>query len=226
MRAGIRRFGRAGGSASVVPVDAGRQFGGDPAPPAVASPPRARALDGAGFALLRERFGRTLLRAGWPGIGGVALLAGAAVFAYLTGAAIDERRAELAEERARLLRGEVRQTPGGDERERLKAFYDRFPLATELPARLRLLHELATAQGVNVQRTDYRSTIESGTPLLEVTLSIPVNGEFAALYGWLGELLREMPEVALDTLSVKRATTDTTTVEAELRLQLYVRGRP
>ena len=182
-------------------------------------------FDRAAIALLRERLGRIVLRAGWAGGVGVALLVVAAVFSQVTDTATEERRAALASERARLLRGEVRREPEVNERERLKAFYQRFPVATDLPEVLRRLHEHATARGVSLQRTDYRSSAEAGTPLLQVTLTIPVNGEFANLYGWLAEVLREMPEVALETLNVKRPAANSTVVEAEVRLQLYLRGR-
>lgn len=209
--------------ATVVPFDDGETRGSAGATRSPSSPRAASAHGRA--ALLRERVGRAVLRAGWPGLVGFALLVLASVLGPAWRVAADERRVELADERARLLRGEVRETPAVGERERLDAFYARFPHVADLPAALRRLHEHASARGVDLLRTDYRSTIDAGTPLQQVTLSIPVEGEFDSLYGWLADLMREMPEVGLESLSVERTATDTNVVAAELRLQLYLRGR-
>lgn len=185
---------------------------------------RAR-IDRASFVMLRERLGRVAMRAGWAGLAGIVLLAVAVVGGRLGAAANEERRVALTEERARVVRSETQPTPETDDRERLKAFYGRFPPATDLPVSLRRLHDHATAHGIRLQRTDYNSAASPATPLTQVTLNIPVQGEAAALYGWLAELLRDMPELALESVTLKRATTDASEVEAEVRMQLYLRGR-
>ena len=219
-RRALRDLFRASPPAGVVPYDGSEMLG-------AGSSPRAPDAGRNGVAaLLRERVARALLRAGWPGLIGVALLVLASILCYAGRISADERRLVLADEHARLLRGEVREAPVVSDRERLGTFYQRFPRAADLPVSLRRLHEHASARGVNLLRTVYRSATEAGTPLLQVTLSIPVEGEFDVLYDWLADLLREMPEVALESLSVERAATDTSVVAAELRLQLYLRGRP
>jgi Tfp pilus assembly protein PilO len=218
----LRDSFRASPPAGVVPVDAGERLG---SADAARSRRRSPAPGHGRGALIRERAGRAVLRAGWPGIVGVVLVVLASVVGYAGRLATDERRVELADERVRLLRGEDRAAPVVSDGERLEAFYGRFPRVAELPASLRRLHEHASAHGVDLQRTDYRSATVAGTPLVQVTLSIPVEGGFGPLYEWLADLLREMPEVALESLSVERAATDTDTVAAELRLQLYLRGR-
>lgn len=218
----LRGLFRASPGARVVPFDSSETRG---SVGAVDPLPAPGASGGGRATLLRERAGRAALRAGWPGIVGVTLFVLASVLGYAGRLAADERRVELAEERARLLRGDVRKAPAVSDGERLEAFYARFPRAADLPASLRRLHEHASARGVDLQRTEYRSATQAGTPLVQVTLSIPVEGEFGSLYGWLADLQREMPEVALESLSVERAATDTDAVSAELRLQLYLRGR-
>lgn len=215
----LRDLFRASPPARVVPAAGGETLGSARAVSS-GSTPQGRA------GLVRERVGRAVLRAGWPGIVGVMLLVLASALGYAGRLATDERRVELADERGRLLRGEDREAPVVSDGERLEAFYGRFPRGADLPASLRRLHEHASARGVDLQRTDYRSGAVAGTPLLQVTLSIPVEGEFGPLYDWLADLLREMPEVALESLRVERAATDTDAVTAELRLQLYLRARP
>ncbi|HJV26887.1 MAG TPA: hypothetical protein VJ673_14460 [Aromatoleum sp.] len=182
--------------------------------------PRSKIL----LRLARERVGRIAAGAGWIGGVGAALLLIALAASWFVARDTDERRAALAAERAALLRGEGRQTPVVDERERLKTFYDRFPPAADLPARLHRLDELAVSHGVTSKRTDYRSGTASGTSLQVVSLAIPIEGEFKAIYDWLADVLNDMPEVALESLNVKRADSATSAVEAEARLQIYLRS--
>lgn len=174
---------------------------------------------------LRARLLRSLQRAGWAGALGAGLLAFALAFGYTVAEDQSRRQSELAAERARLLK--AASGPAADQRseaERLAAFYARFPAETALPARLRELHRLAADHGVALARADYRISRESGTGLQRVTLSLPVSGAFEPVYGWLAEVLATMPEVALDSLSVKREETTDGELEVELRLVLFVRG--
>ena len=177
------------------------------------------------FRLARESVGRLAMNAGLPGALGVVLLAAAVLGGYVASADNDRRVAELAAEQGRIERSASAPAPGTDERARVVAFFERFPLISALPDSLRRLNEHAAAHGISVQRADYRSTVVTGTPLTLVSLTIPVQADAEALYVWLGALLREMPEIALESVSLKRETSDAATVEADIRLQLYLRGR-
>jgi Tfp pilus assembly protein PilO len=183
-----------------------------------------RALS-APFAALRASLLRSVHRAGWAGAVGAGLLAFALAFGYTVAAEQGTRRQQLAAERTRLLQAAA--APVADqrsERERLEAFYARFPSAADLPARLQELHRLAEAHGVVLARADYRSSREAGTRLQRVSLSLPLSGAFEPVYQWLAEVLATMPEVAVEGLSLKREGTDAGEVDIELHLALFVRG--
>ncbi len=179
------------------------------------------------LAPLREQALRLLRQAGWAGALGLALLLSAFVLDAASAAVDAERRAALAAERARLLQGvvsaEAAQRGGpahvGD-------FYTAFPPLQTLPRALARLADLADSHGVNVDRTDYRSADQAGTPLVRVALSLPVQGRFSAVHGWLGEVLATMPEVALESLVVRRAHPGAELVEGELRLLVFARRAP
>ncbi|QTQ35353.1 Uncharacterized protein ToN1_11850 [Aromatoleum petrolei] len=166
-----------------------------------------------------------MLNAGLPGALGVFLLAAAALGGYAGGTDVDRRAAALADERSRMERNADAPAPGSDDRARVAAFFERFPPAAALPDSLRRLNEHGAAHGISVRRTDYGSSVVAGTPLTLVSLTLPVEADAAALYVWLSALLREMPEIALESVSFKRDTSDAETVEADIRLQLYLRGR-
>lgn len=206
--------------ASIAPATGGGEVAGGAAPQG--NLPRS---GGPSVRLVREYVGRLALNAGLPGALGVVLLAAAVLGGYVARADNDRRAAALAEEQGRIARSASAPAPGDDGRTRVMEFFARFPPVGALPDSLRRLNEHAAAHDIDVQRTDYRSTVVSGTPLTLVSLAIPVQADAEALYVWLGALLREMPEIALESVSLKRETSDAATVEADIRLQLYLRGR-
>lgn len=187
--------------------------------------PLERDRSGNGWQQLKERVGRGVLATGWAGGAGLALLVLAAGLGLRAESLHDSRRAALAAERAELLRQQAEPRRTEDGRTRLDAYYDAFPKAVELPGRLQRVSELASAHALRLPRTDYRSTLETGSPLLAVGLVIPVEASFADIYAWLDALLQEMPEVALESLVVRREDPGSDVVEADVRLQLYLRGR-
>lgn len=175
---------------------------------------------------LRALVLRGLHRAGWAGAVGVGLMAFALAFGYTVAADQAKRQAQLAAERTRLL--QASSGPAADQRpeaERLAAFYARFPSLAELPARLQELHRLAESHGVVLARADYRASRDTGTGLQRVTLNLPASGAFEPVYQWLAEVLASMPEVALESLSIKRDDTADGEVDVELRLVLFLRGQ-
>lgn len=207
------------GLSAVVPVDGGKETF------ATVKAPRDAGRGRPGAVLMKEYVGRFAMNAGLPGALGVFLLLAAVLGAYVGRAVNDDRRATLDGEQVRLARRESAPEAGPDERAQLTAFLERFPPVAALPDSLRRLNEHAAAHGINMQRTDYNSSAVAGTSLTLVSLAIPVQADAGAIYAWLGALLQEMPEVALDSVNLKRESTETAGVEAEVRLQLYLRGR-
>lgn len=201
------------------------EAGGGEAAGSVAPQSRVARNGGSWFRLARAYISRYAMNAGLPGVLGVLLLAASFLGSYAGGVDNDRRTAALVEELSRMERSASESPSGSDERTRVVAFFDRFPPIGTLPDRLRRLNEHGAAHGIRVQRTDYGSTGVAGTPLTLVSLTIPVQADAEALYVWLRALLREMPEIALESVSLKRETSDAATVEADIRLQLYLRGR-
>lgn len=175
-------------------------------------------------ARFQEAVLRAILDAGWPGALGASLLAFALAFGFSGDAEMGAQRDALAEERARLLRP-ARHAAGAttDPRSRIDRYYAAFPARAALPARLDRLHAMAEAQGIAIEGAAYDTTDVPDTPLERVSLALPVSGDFTRVYAWLAEALREIPELALESLSVKRAATHSTEVEGRVRFVLFVR---
>lgn len=176
------------------------------------------------YAALREKSLRLLKRLGWVGGAGLLLLVGAIVVDVCMSVANYGRRSDLTAERLHLERqATVGSEAAGAPRSEAEKFYARFPEQSALPRSLARLSEMADANSLGIARADYRTVDQPGTELVRMTLSLPVHGSYGALYAWLSEMLGAMPEVALESLALRRADPDADLVEAELRLTLFAR---
>lgn len=179
-----------------------------------------------GLASLRADAQRILRSAGWAGVLGVALM----VFALAFDASGNRPLADETDTLDRQTRSLLRQQrhtapPPPTERERLDAYYAAFPAADGLPDLLVRIHGYALARGLTADKADYRSTPVAGTPLEQVALELPLHGRYAELRLWLGDLLAELPGVAVDGLLLKRANIGAEELDARVRLVIFLRGR-
>ena len=183
------------------------------------------AFDTARLDRLRERMMRAVMRAGWAGAVGVALLAFALAFGVSAGGDQAAQAEALAAERARLLKvAAAPAVPVLSDRGKLSVFYERFAPASELSVVLGRIHTAAADHGLLPERGDYRSALVSGTPLVRVTASLPMQGSFDDLYAWLGQVLAEQPGAAVEQLSIKRERATAGQIRADVRLSVFVRG--
>lgn len=169
---------------------------------------------------------RLARQAGWAGALGAALLVLALAGGAISRAQIEEARQRLAGERGRLAQAAVvARVDLRSDRERIAAYYaERFPAESVVAERLGLLYGKAGEHGIEIRRVDYRSIKEPGSPLRRIALTVPVQGEFPHIHGWLSAVLMDMPELGLEALSIKRNGSEASTLEAELRLMVYVRA--
>ncbi|WP_230971206.1 hypothetical protein [Nitrogeniibacter aestuarii] len=174
---------------------------------------------------LRERTIRAIRRAGWPGAVGLGLIAFSLAFSYSAAELQDKREAELVTERTKLMKVAASPVGGSNtNRARLTAFYDRFAMASELSNVLADIHLAAQRRGLLPERADYRSAVVTGTPLVRINATLPIEGRFDALYAWLGEVMRDHPGVVIDQMSLKRESAQASTLSADVRLSVLVRG--
>ncbi|HSD44483.1 MAG TPA: hypothetical protein VLD36_21795 [Burkholderiales bacterium] len=175
-------------------------------------------------ALKLGRLREELERLGWPGVVGLGLLAFAAMIAV---SALLPLRAEVAR-----LRGEAdelqRRIGGGERaarpqvRDQLATFYAFFPPSDSSPDWLGKIHAIAQAKGVQLASGEYRLERAPSPRLRRYQMTLPVQGTYAQIRGFVGEVLEQVPAAVVEEVSLKRESVETQRVEARVRLTLYL----
>jgi hypothetical protein len=178
-------------------------------------------MRGLTFAHLRFQ----LARHGWPAATGIALLACAAVLQFAgveaTRAQASQLRAEQAALRQRLAaRPQENRTADA----RLAAFYTGLPDAAGTAAAIEAIHHAAGANGVSLAQGEYRLAREAGAPLVRYQITLPAKASYPRLRAWLADTLNAVPAAALDEIAFRRDDAGSATVEARVRLTLFLRA--
>ena len=177
------------------------------------------------------RLRRLAHRLGWLGAAGagLALLALAEVASVARPAA--QEAAELEAQVLRLResprsRREIADGAGDDAASQLKAFLRFFPPQEQINRVVAELHEAARQEKLLLERGDYRLAEEPGLGLLRYQISLPVKGSYASIRGFLRRVLRDMPAVSLDGVSLQRQAAGEELLEAQIRLSAFHREAP
>jgi len=103
---------------------------------------------------------------------------------------------------------------------------DTLPPADEAARQIGALERLARAHGIELPRGQYSANAQAHTGLQRWTLVLPVEASYPALHAWLADALAHMPNLALDELKLKRERIESRTLQAEVRLSLYLGATP
>jgi hypothetical protein len=171
---------------------------------------------------LREELGRL----GWPGLVGLGLLGFAAMVAAT---ALLPLHAEV--ERLRDEADSLQRRLGGGERagrapveDQLATFYAFFPPRDSSPDWLGKIHAIAQAKGVQLASGEYRLERAPSPRLARYQITLPVQGTYAQVRGFVGEVLEQVPAAVIEEVSLKRESVETPRVEARVRLTIYLGG--
>lgn len=168
-----------------------------------------------------------LTTAGWQAQAGLALLVFAGGFGLLANLPVHAKAAQL---RQQLSKAEAVHVPdragaraAGDQYDE---FYRRLPPRRSLPDMLGKIYRAADGNSVELAHGDYKFTPATLAHLAGLQVSLPVNGSYAQVKKFVVRVLNEIPTASLDELSFKRESTTATTLEARIRLTLYVGTGP
>lgn len=165
---------------------------------------------------------RTLEQLGLPGVAGLALLAFCAMFYFSAATPVGKEVRSLTSEAAqadvRRTSGPVRQLPD----RQLEAFYESFPKVVSAPDALARLHEAAVMQGVTLEQGEYHLVRNGTDKLARYEMTLPIKADYLRLRKFLAQTLVDMPYVALDGVEFQRQKISDTTLEARVKMTLFL----
>jgi Tfp pilus assembly protein PilO len=165
-------------------------------------------------------------RLGWPAVvgAGLAALAAALYFSAVVPLADEGARlrgeAEDLQRRYRTGDALARDKPGSAEQ--LATFYAFFPAPRSSPEWLGKIHAAAQAKGLQLNVGEYKLERRPDSKIARYQITLPVQGTYAQVRSFVGEVLKAVPAAALDDITLRRESVDSPKVEARIRLTLYL----
>jgi Tfp pilus assembly protein PilO len=167
---------------------------------------------------------------GRPGVAGIALVVCAAA-AWLSAIrpAMEERdllrlEVEKLERRTRGAAATAERPPGAPEQ--LATFYAFFPPAASTPEWLAKIHAAAAAKGLALASGEYKVSKAGSARLARYQVTLPVQGTYPQIRGFIGAVLAEVPAAVIDEVSLKRESVESAKLEARIRITLYLGAPP
>jgi hypothetical protein len=166
-----------------------------------------------------------IARTGRAGLAGMALMAASGVFFVSTvqqvAGEVRELRVDLETAQARAA-AEPSAADTADSPESARTL----PARVDMPQVLGVLLRQADDAQLSIETAKYEiSTVKTGTLVL-YRLSFPVDGPYVKVRQFLDGALTELPELAIDDLSITRKSIADQAVEAQLRMTIFTRGQP
>jgi hypothetical protein len=168
---------------------------------------------------------RSLVRLRWPGLAGLALILFTVGLGVVTIQSARQRLIGLNEEVATLSsrlgqRGATNGSTSG--RSQLSNFYAFFPLTEDLPELLGRIHRAATQNQLLLKKGEYKFSRDADFRLARYEVTLPVNGDYATVRGFVNDVLQAVPSAAVDELTLKRESVDQPELEARVRFSLFL----
>lgn len=141
----------------------------------------------------------------------------------------EQQRVAL-EEQLRDMRARVDRAANNGELQRynphwqLDAFYQHFPGEETIPDWLGQVHAAARAHRLELLQGQYRFAEEEGKGrLARYQVTLPLQGSYTDIRGFIDQILAEVPIAALDGIGFERQKIGESSVQATVRLSLYLR---
>jgi Tfp pilus assembly protein PilO len=164
---------------------------------------------------------------GRAGVVGIALGAFAAAFYFSAVAPLATELANLraeADDLERRLQAGGASAAKGTPAEQLATFYAFFPSPQSSPDWLGKINAAARAHGLVLRSGEYKLERGAGDKLARYQITLPVAGSYAQIRGFVGRVLADVPAAALEEITLRRESVSSPTVEARIRLTLYLRS--
>ncbi|WP_051933663.1 hypothetical protein [Massilia sp. BSC265] len=108
----------------------------------------------------------------------------------------------------------------------LAHFYASLGGRRNVDRQLKTLFALAEKNGLALRQGEYRSSQDRAGRFLTYQITLPVTGRYGAIWQFAFDALRALPHASLDDVGFRRDAIGSETVEARLRLTLYLAATP
>lgn len=108
----------------------------------------------------------------------------------------------------------------------LAHFYASLGERRQVDRQLKTLFALAEKHGLSLRQGEYRSSQDRAGRFLTYQITLPVSGRYGAIWQFAFDALRALPHASLDDVGFRRDAIGSATVEARLRLTLYLAATP
>jgi Tfp pilus assembly protein PilO len=161
---------------------------------------------------------------GWPGILGLGLLVAIGGFYVSTLAPQQMRIEEMRQESAQLRQRTKRSDSDAPHApaEKLAAFYGFFPPPKDLPDLLEKIFGAARQQTLVLEQGEYRALKDSVGKLTRYQFTLPVRGTYPQIRKFVNSALAEVPALSLDSIQFERRKIGDATVDAKVKLVVYL----
>ena len=110
--------------------------------------------------------------------------------------------------------------------EQIAAFERFFPPMANINQVLGEIYSAAEKEKLVLERGEYNLSEESGLAVLRYKINLPVKGPQADIKRFVRRMLRDIPALSLDSISMQRNNVGEPTVEAQIRISVFLRGTP
>jgi Tfp pilus assembly protein PilO len=163
---------------------------------------------------------------GWPGIVGLGLLVLVCGFYFSTlrseESRLDDLRQQIAKARDQHAAAADDAAGPTTPADKLAAFYGFFPRPGELPDLLEKVFAAAKGQGLQLEHGDYRVLTDSAGGLTQFRLTLPVRGTYPQIRKFVDGAMAEVPTLSLDSIQFERQKVGDSTVDANVKLAVYL----
>jgi hypothetical protein len=168
-------------------------------------------------------------RLGNAGKIGIGLFVVAGIF-FLAAVSPQGTELQKLQERAETLQSKPQQTNdgvtdanrkvGGDQA--LQIFYEFFPRIDSSPFWIRELVRIAKQQGVEINSSDFRLSIEKDERLSRYEMILPIRGRYPQIRAFIAAALEAVPAMAIVGIAFKRENVQSAQLEVRLEVNLYL----
>jgi Tfp pilus assembly protein PilO len=169
-------------------------------------------------------FGRGAASLGWPGILGLGLLVSIGGF-YISALVPKQTQIEGLRQESVKMRQQAKQSDNDAPQapaEKLAAFYGFFPPTKDLPDVLEKIFAAAKQQTLVLEHGEYRALKEGVGRLTRYQLTLPVRGTYPQIRKFVDTALAEVPALSLDSIQFERRKIGEATVDAKIKLVVYL----